>query len=365
MSDAKPQGPLAGIRVVEFAGLGPAPFACMLLSDLGADVVTICRPETRLNDASNITGRGRRSVAGNIKDSHVRDQVLSLLAHADVLVEGFRPGVMERLGLGPEALAQLNPGLIYGRVTGWGQEGPLAQTAGHDINYIALSGALHAMGPANGAPVVPLNLLGDYAGGSLYLVCGILAALHERQSSGLGQTIDAAITDGTFSLLSTFRAHLLRGQAVERRGSNLLDGGAPFYGVYATADRKHIAIGAIEPQFFALLCEQLGVSQDLREAQYDRHRWPLLHAEFSTLFARESQSQWCELLQGTDCCFAPVLPLSEAMNHPHNIARKAFVDVEGTMHPAPAPRFSRTPATIQSPSPEVFTPLEEVLKHWI
>jgi alpha-methylacyl-CoA racemase len=357
-------GPLAGLRVLEFAGLGPGPFACMLLSDMGADVVTISRAGTKFGDRTDITGRGRSAVTADLKDAGDRAKILRLLAHADVLVEGFRPGVMERLGMGPDALAEINAGLIYGRVTGWGQSGPLAQAAGHDINYIALSGALHAIGAADGVPVPPLNLVGDYAAGSLYLVCGVLAALHERESSGLGQTVDAAITDGTLSLMSTFLAHSMRGQAVERRASNLLDGGAPFYGVYETADGRHVAVGAIEPQFFTLLCERVGVAPELRDKQYTRAAWPELHAHFAQIFRAKTQAHWSDLLEGTDCCYAPVLPLSEAMRHPHNQARGAFVDVEGVLHPAPAPRLSRTSSAIQGPAPVAATPVDDVLERW-
>jgi alpha-methylacyl-CoA racemase len=355
---------LAGLRVVEFAGLGPAPFACMLLSDMGGEVVTIERPGKKPGGPADIIGRGRTLVVADLKDSEARDHVLELLDRADVLVEGFRPGVMERLGLGPDVLAQRNPRLVYGRMTGWGQNGPLAHAAGHDINYIAVTGALDAIGPAGGPPVVPLNLLGDYAGGSMYLVCGILAALHERQTSGRGQTIDAAITDGTLSLMSMFISQALKGSFVERRGSNLLDGGAPFYGVYETADGRHVAIGPLEPQFFAQLCERIGLKTELRNAQYDRQAWPALHDEFARLFAARTQAQWSELLEGSDACFAPVLTLSEAMRHPQNKARAAVVDIDGIRHPAPAPRFSRTPSAIQGPAPAQARGISEVLACW-
>jgi alpha-methylacyl-CoA racemase len=357
-------GPLAGLKVVEFAGLGPGPFACMLLSDLGADVVTIAKPGTKAGDPANITGRGRTVVIADLKDSDAREDIYALLARADILVEGFRPGVMERLGFGPDTLEAINPRLIYGRVTGWGQSGPLAQSAGHDINYIALAGALHAIGTANGPPVPPLNLVGDYGGGSLYLVCGILAALHERQFSGRGQTIDAAIVDGTLSLMSTFLSFQLRGEVNEQRGTNMLDGGAPFYGVYETADGKHVSIGAIEPQFFALLCESVGISESLRSAHHDRGAWPALHEELRERFLQKSRAQWCDLLEGTDCCFAPVLSMSESGYHPHNEARHAMVSVDGVLHPAPAPRFSRTPSTIHGSAPKTVTRLADVLGRW-
>ena len=357
-------GPLAGLRVVEFAGLGPAPFACMLLSDMGADVVTIERPGKRLGDRTNLVGRGRSVVLADLKDAAAHDEVLSLLARADVLVEGFRPGTMERLGLGPDDVAARNPRLVYGRMTGWGQHGPLAHTAGHDIGYIALAGALHAIGPKGGPPVPPLNVVGDYGGGSLYLVVGILAALHERQRSGRGQVVDAAITDGVVSLMTHFVASSLRGQFSDNRGSNLLDGGAPFYGVYETADARHVAIGAIEPGFFHTLCEHIGVDPSLRDAQHDRARWPALRSEFERLFALRTRAQWQALLEDSDACFAAVLTLAEAASHPQHMARGAFVEVDGVRHPAPAPRFSRTPSAVQGPAPAEATSVPSVLARW-
>jgi alpha-methylacyl-CoA racemase len=363
-TESKPsKGPLAGLRVVEFAGLGPAPFACMLLSDMGADVVTIDRSAAGVGDVGNITGRGRKVVVADLKDPAARDHVLALLDHADVMVEGFRPGVMERLGLGPDAVAARNPRLIYGRMTGWGQHGPLAQSAGHDINYIAVTGALHAIGAANGPPAIPLNLIGDYAGGSMFLLCGILAALHERTLSGRGQVIDAAITDGTLALMSTFVAHARKGKFTEQRGSNLLDGGAPFYGVYQTRDGEHISLGPIEPQFFAQLCDRIGVREDLRSAQYDHQKWPALRDEFAHIFAERTRDDWAVLLEGSDVCFAPVLRLSEAMQYPHHIARGAWVDIDSVRQPAPAPRFSRTPSAVQA-SRRAPHDLVEILAVW-
>ncbi|HEY2257604.1 MAG TPA: CaiB/BaiF CoA-transferase family protein [Variovorax sp.] len=357
-------GPLAGLRVVEFAGIGPGPFACMLLSDMGADVVSIERPTKKLGDRHNITGRGRSVVLADLKSPQARDPIWQLLAHADVLVEGFRPGVMERLGFGPEAVAERNPRLVYGRMTGWGQHGPLAQAAGHDINYISITGALHAIGAAGGPPVPPLNLVGDYGGGSLYLIVGILAALHEAERSGRGQVVDAAMSDGVISLMSNFVAHSLRGVMKEERGSNLLDGGAPWYGVFETAEGQHVSIGSIEPQFFADICERLGVAPALRDVQPDRARWPALRAEFERIFRTRTRAEWVALLEGTDVCFAPVLALSEAPGHPHNAARRAFVDVEGIAHPAPAPRFSRTPSAIQGPAPAAASVPADILARW-
>ncbi|NUZ08052.1 CaiB/BaiF CoA transferase family protein [Piscinibacter koreensis] len=359
-----PSGPLVGVRVVEFAGIGPGPFACMLLSDMGADVVTIERPNAHVGDRTHIAGRGRRVLRADLKSPRDREAVLALLERADVLVEGFRPGVMERLGLGPDAVRARNPRLVYGRMTGWGQHGPLAHAAGHDIDYIAITGALHAIGPAGGAPVPPLNLLGDYGGGSLYLVTGILAALLEARTSGQGQVVDAAISDGVISLMSYAISQRLRGVLREERGSNLLDGGAPFYSVYETADAKHLAVGPIEPPFFAELCERIGLADSWRALQNERARWPELRAELARIFRSRTRDEWVHLLGSTDACVAPVLALSEAPAHPHNAAREAFVDVDGVRHPAPAPRFSRTPSRIQGAPPEEASNVDELMASW-
>jgi alpha-methylacyl-CoA racemase len=363
-TSSQASGPLAGLRVVEFAGIGPGPFACMLLSDMGADVITIDRPNRKLGDRNNITGRGRSVVLADLKDPAARDEVLALLEKADVLVEGFRPGVMERLGFGPDVVAARNPRLVYGRMTGWGQHGPLAQAAGHDLNYISIAGALHAIGPAGGAPVPPLNLVGDYGGGSLYLIVGILAALHEAKRSGQGQVVDAAMSDGVISLMSNFVSHARRGLFKEERGSNGLDGGAPYYRTYETADGQYISIGSIEPQFFKDLCERVGLPASLHGAQLDRARWPEMHTEFEHIFRGKTRDEWVALLEGTDVCFAPVLPLSEVPQHPHNLARQAFVDVDGVSHPAPAPRFSRTPSAIQGPTPAEAVTAQTVSARW-
>ncbi|MEO9230718.1 MAG: CaiB/BaiF CoA-transferase family protein [Devosia sp.] len=357
-------GPLAGLRVVEFAGIGPGPFACMLLSDMGADVVTVDRKDRRPSDATNIVGRGRTIVLADLKDDVSCNEVLAILDHADVLVEGFRPGVMERLGLGPDVLAERNSRLVYGRMTGWGQEGPLSRAAGHDINYIAITGALHAIGAADSGPIPPLNLVGDYGGGSLYLVVGILAALHEARTSGRGQVVDAAISDGVISLMSGLVGRSLRGAFNEQRGTNMLDGGEPYYGAYETADGQHVSIGSIEPQFFSLLCKLVGVPENLRDAQNDPARRPQLKAELVRIFKMRSRDEWTALLEGTDVCFAPVLPLSEVATHPHNAARRAFIDVQGVSHPAPAPRFSRTPSSVQGPAPLAAIAPQEVVLRW-
>lgn len=364
MSTPTPSGPLAGLRVIEFAGIGPGPFACMLLSDMGADVVTVDRPGKRLGEPHNITGRGRTVVLADLKDEAARASVFDLIAQADVLIEGYRPGVMERLGFGPEPVLVRNPRIVYGRMTGWGQHGPLAQAAGHDLNYIALTGALAAIGPKDGVPVPPLNLVGDYGGGSLYLIVGVLAALREAARSGRGQVVDAAMTDGAISLMSNFVSQRMRGVFTEQRGSNMLDGGAPYYRVYETADDRHVSLGAIEPQFFADFCERVGLPAELRGAQNDRAQWPRLHQEIERIFRSRPLAEWCEALEGTDVCFAPVLPLSQAEAHPHNVARGAFVEVNGVNQPAPAPRFSRTPSRIQGPAPAEATPLASVRDRW-
>lgn len=357
-------GPLAGLRVVEFGGIGPGPFACMLLSDMGADVVTIERPGRNPGTANQIIARGRTLVSADLKDPGQRQSVLGLLEEADVLIEGFRPGVMERLGLGPVAVAQRNPRLVYGRVTGWGQEGPLAQSAGHDINYIAITGALHAIGTRDSGPVAPLNLLGDYAGGSLYLLVGVLAALHEARISGCGQVVDAAITDGVISMMSNSVGRSLRGAFIEERGVNMLDGGHPYYGVYETSEGRHVALGAIEPQFFAEFCQRAQVPKHLHDAQGDAARWPELREALVRIFKSRTQSEWMTRLSGTDACFAPVLSLSEAARHPHNVARQAFVEVDGVAHPAPAPRFSRTVSAIQEVAPGRHLSLAQVQDRW-
>jgi alpha-methylacyl-CoA racemase len=365
MTTSKPSfhGPLAGLRVVEFAGIGPGPFACMLLSDMGADVVTVDRPGSPVGDASQVVQRGRTVVQADLKREAAREEILAMLDRADVLVEGFRPGVMERLGLGPDVLAARNPRLVYARMTGWGQSGPLAQSAGHDINYIAITGALHAIGPAD-MPVPPLNLVGDYGGGSLYLVVGILAALHESRASGRGQVVDAAISDGVVNMMSSFVGRSLRGAFVELRASNMLDGGAPYYGAYATADGRHVGIGPIEPQFFREFCERVGLPAELRDAQHDTGRWPLLRTTLEGIFKSRTQADWNAALEGTDVCYAPVLPLSEAMEHKHNLARGAFVEVEGVRQPAPAPRFSRTASAVQGPPAKAVAACAEVIGRW-
>jgi len=346
-TSARATGPLAGYRIVEFAGIGPGPFACMLLADMGAEVVTLDRVGAKKNMKS-VAGRGRRMVELDLKDRGAIAQVLDLLAGADALIEGFRPGVMERLGLGPDVVLARNPKLVYGRMTGWGQQGPLAQAAGHDINYISLTGALAAIGPAE-RPVPPLNLVGDFGGGALYLVVGVLAALLEASKSGKGQVVDAAMCDGAASLMSMFFDMAAIGRWSEGRERNFLDGGAHFYGVYECACGNFISIGSIEPQFYALLREHAGLADPAFDAQMDRNAWPALKAKLTQIFKSKTREAWCKIMEGTDICFAPVLTMAEAPDHPHMAARSVFVERHGVTQPAPAPRFSRTQSTIREP----------------
>ena len=338
-------GPLAGVRIVEFAGIGPGPFACMMLADMGAEVVTLDRVGAKKN-LKSVAGRGRKVVELDLKDQKTVAQVLDLLAKADALIEGFRPGVMERLGFGPEVVLARNPKLVYGRMTGWGQEGPLAQAAGHDINYISLTGALAAIGPAE-KPVPPLNLVGDFGGGALYLVVGVLAALLEASTSGKGQVVDAAMVDGAASLMSMFFDMTAIGRWTEGRERNFLDGGAHFYGIYECACGNFISIGSIEPQFYALLRQHAELSEAAFDAQMDRNAWPALKEKLTQLFKTRTREEWCKIMEGTDICFAPVLTMTEAPTHPHMAARKIFVERHGVTQPAPAPRFSRTPSAIR------------------
>ena len=338
-------GPLAGYHIVEFAGIGPAPFACMMLADMGAEVVTLDRVGAKKN-LKSVAGRGRWMVELDLKHADAVARVLDLLAGADALIEGFRPGVMERLGLGPDVVLARNPKLVYGRMTGWGQEGPLAQAAGHDINYISLTGALAAIGTAQ-SPVPPLNLVGDFGGGALYLVVGVLAALLEASKSGKGQVVDAAMCDGAASLMSMFYDMSATGRWVKGRERNFLDGGAHFYGVYECACGNFISIGSIEPQFYALLRKHAGLTDSSFDAQMDRNSWPALREKLKQVFKSRTREQWCKIMEGSDVCFAPVLTMAEAPKHPHMAARKVFVERHGVTQPAPAPRFSRTPSAIR------------------
>jgi len=359
-------GPLHGLRVIELASIGPGPMCGMLLADLGADVLRIDRLEPSglgvPTDARfDVNARGRRSVALGLKSPAGVDAALRLIDHADVLIEGFRPGVAERLGLGPAACQARNPGLVYGRMTGFGQTGPLAPVAGHDLNYIALTGALHAMGPAGGKPLPPLNLVGDYGGGALYLAFGLMAALYERQRSGRGQVVDAAMVDGAASLMSIFYGLKSAGQWAGGRGENLLDGGAPFYDTYETADGRHVSIAALEPKFFAELARRLGLDERFVKRQYDRRLWPELRAVLTETLRSRSRDDWCAALEGSDACFAPVLSMDEAPQHAHAAARGAFIEIDGVVQPAPAPRFDRTPPGVPRPAPRVGEHTQDIL----
>jgi alpha-methylacyl-CoA racemase len=358
-------GPLKGIRVIEMAGIGPGPFCAMMLSDMGAEVVRIDRLNQKgKGSRANVLNRGRRSLALDLKNPQGVETALTLIEQADVLIEGFRPGVMERLGLGPEICLQRNPKLVFGRMTGWGQSGPLAQAAGHDINYISIAGALGAMGYSDRPPAPPLNLVGDFGGGAMYLLSGVLAALVERGNSGQGQVIDAAMTDGTASLLSPFFGLMAMNMWTTDRFRNKLDGGAHYYGSYECGDGRHISIGSIEPQFYALLLEKCEITDEAFLAQQDQAAWPELRVKLEALFKTRSRDQWCKLLEGTDVCFAPVLDLKEASQHPHNKARGTYVDFEGVIQPAPAPRFSRTPSAIPSAAALAGEHSEQILQDW-
>jgi alpha-methylacyl-CoA racemase len=345
-------GPLRGLRVVEMAGIGPGPYAAMLLADMGADVVRVERPGGTADPdaaARDVVNRGKRSVALDLKSEAGVAAVRALLADADVVVEGFRPGVMERLGLGPDECLGLNPRLVYARMTGFGQSGPLAPVAGHDIGYIALTGALWATGRPDERPAPALNLVGDYGGGSMFCVFGIMCALFERVSSGQGQVVDAAMVDGVASLTTMFTALRAMGVWRDERGVNLLDTGAPFYEVYACADGKFLAVGALEPQFYAELVRRTGFRDGLDTSQGSPDSWVADKAEWTALFATKTRDEWAALLAGTDACVQPVLDWTEAQAHPHLVARSTFVDVAGIVQPAPAPRFSRTPGAIRRP----------------
>jgi len=357
-------GPLEGVRVVELAGIGPGPFCAMLLADMGAEVLRVERPASGPPAWPTLFARGRRRLAVDLKHPEGAGVVLDLAAAADALVEGFRPGVAERLGIGPEACLARNPRLVYGRVTGWGQEGPLAHAAGHDIDYVALAGALHPVGPAGGPPVPPLNLVGDFGGGGMLLALGVVAAVLEAGRSGRGQVVDAAMVDGAALLTTQLHELLAAGLWSDRRGVNLLDGGAPFYAVYETADGRHLALGALEPGFYAELLERVGLDDADLPGQLDRDGWPVLRERLAALFRTRTRDEWCRLLEGTDACVAPVLSLTEAPAHPHNQARSTFVEVGGVVQPAPAPRFSRTPCARPEPPVGPDDNPEQTLAAW-
>ncbi|MDI3307916.1 MAG: CaiB/BaiF CoA-transferase family protein [Acetobacteraceae bacterium] len=357
-------GPLKGLRILEFAGIGPGPFCGMLLADLGAEVVRLDRKEGPPGTRQDFVGRGRRSLALDLKSPAAVQAALRLVEGADALIEGFRPGVMERLGLGPEACLARNPRLVYGRMTGWGQDGPLAQAAGHDINYIALTGALWSIGRPGERPVPPLNLVGDYGGGGMLLALGMLAALLEAKGSGRGQVVDAAMVDGAALLMAPIYAMLARGRWRNERGANMLDGAAPWYDTYECADGRYVAVGPIEPQFFDLMIAKLGLDPARFAGRMEPANWPALKAELAAVFRSRTRDDWAALFEGTDACVAPVLDLHEAPAHPHNKARGTFQQREGAVQPAPAPRFSRTPAEPGLPPPLRGEHTEQVLADW-
>ena len=356
-------GPLTGLKVIELAGVGPGPHAAMMLSDLGADVVRVDRPvdEEKLPPPTDYLLRGRRSITVDLKTAAGRETVLRLAERADVLLEGFRPGVTERLGVGPTDCQARNAELVYARMTGWGQQGPMAPRAGHDINYISLTGVLHAIGSADGKPPPPVNLVGDFGGGSMLLVVGILAALWERARSGKGQVVDAAMVDGASVLAQMMWSMRAAGLWSDQRGVNLLDGGAPFYDTYATADGRHMAVGALEPQFYAELLGRLGLDGTGLPAQYDRSGWPVLRARFTEVFAGRTQAEWAAAFEGSDACVVPVVGPADAPAHPHNVARGTFIDVGGVVQPAPAPRFGRSICGPPAPQPRAGAHTDEVL----
>ena len=362
-------GPLTGLRVLEFEAIGPGPFAAMLLADMGADVLLVDRAEDpRLGFQrerwSDTLLRGRRSVTLDLKTASGVQAALLLADRADAILEGFRPGVMERLGLGPEVLLARNAKLVYGRMTGWGQSGPLAQRAGHDINYIALSGVLHAIGRAGQAPVPPLNLVGDFGGGGMMLAFGIACGVIEARASGRGQVVDAAMVDGAALLATMFAGMQAAGQWTETRGTNILDSGAPWYDTYRTADAKHVAIGAIEPKFYAELLDRLGLADAVLPKQHDRARWGELRERFAAVFATRTRDEWCAVFDGSDACFAPVLGFTEARAHPHSVARDASLRIGDVDQPAPAPRFDRTPGGVRGAPPERGVGGHAALANW-
>ena len=359
-------GPLTGVRVIEIQGIGPGPFCGMMLSDMGADVIRIDRAASvRGGDPStppvDVLARGRRSIGVDLKHPDGVETVLGLVETADVLFEGFRPGVAERLGIGPEECAARNPKLVYGRMTGWGQEGPIAHAAGHDINYISLAGALHGIGREGERPVPPLNLVGDFGGGGMLLAYGIVCAVLEAQRTGQGQVVDAAMVDGAATLMAMFFSMTAMGVWQDDRGINLLDGGAHFYDTYECSDRRYVSIGSIEPQFYAELLERTGLADADLPAQMDRSNWPALKARLAEVFQGKTRDEWVEIMEGSDVCFAPVLSIAEAPQHPHNVARETFVEVAGVTQPAPSPRFSRSEAGVQGPPAHAGQHTDEIL----
>ena len=362
-------GPLAGVKVLEIAGIGPGPFCAMMLADMGADVVRIDRAQNvtggdPASPPSDVLMRGRRSIGVDLKNPDGVETVLALIEGADALLEGFRPGVMERLGLGPDVALVRNPKLVYGRMTGWGQDGPYATAAGHDINYIALAGALEPLGRRGEAPVPPLNLVGDFGGGGMLLAYGLVCGLLSAQRTGEGQVVDAAMVDGSAVLMMMFHAFRAMGIWEDQRGSNMLDTGAHFYDVYETADGKYVSIGSIEPQFYTELLRLTGLEGEDLPWQHDKSAWPALKERLSEVFRAKTRDEWCDVMEGTDVCFAPVLSMAEAPAHPHNVHRQTFLNLDGVVQPAPAPRFSSTPAEVQRPPAHAGQHTDEVLAEW-
>ncbi|MFT7650719.1 MAG: alpha-methylacyl-CoA racemase [Candidatus Poriferisodalaceae bacterium] len=360
-------GPLSGVRIVEMASLAPGPYAAMMLADMGADVLRVDRPvpmESNAGIVVNLLDRNRSSVAIDVKSQRGREALLRVIGQADGLIESYRPGVMERLGLGPEPCLEQNHRLVYGRVTGWGREGPLANAAGHDLNYLALTGALHSMGEAGAPPPVPLNLLGDFAGGGMLLGFGMVCALFEARSSGRGQVVDTAMVDGVSSLMTYIHGFRAGGNWSDERGTNILDGSAPYYRTYETKDQRYVAVAAVEKKFYRELIERLGLDLADLPPQNDRTRWPELTERLAEVFRSRTRSEWCELLEGTDACFAPVLDMGEAIEHPQNQAWGTFVDVEGVPQPAPAPRFGRTVPPKPKPARSAVDDSDEELLRW-
>ena len=362
-------GPLSGYRVIELAGIGPGPMCAMLLSDMGADVVRIDRTADAglgiaMEQKWNLLNRGRKSIALDLKKPEAIEALLKMVEKADALIEGFRPGVTERLGLGPDVCLKRNPRLVYGRMTGWGQEGPMAHAAGHDINYIALSGALHSIGRRGEAPVPPLNLVGDFGGGALYLALGVVAGILETQKSGKGQVVDAAMVDGAASLMTAIYGIHGSGRWTDNRGDNVLDTGAHYYDVYETKDGKYVSIGSIETKFYDELLELSGLKREELARQNDRDSWPAMKQKVAAIFKTKTRDEWCKIMEGSDVCFAPVLSMTEAPKHPHNRHRGTFIDDDGVVQPGPAPRFSRTASKIQRPPARPGEHSEEALREW-